>query len=172
MLWPDQYEESPMESDRSERIPVQKPLAGRFVFLDYGRSRIGVAISDPTGRIALPSHTIDLKRQRGVSPVEAASKSLQHLNVGRLIVGLPLELSGREGPMAAEARQFGMALGAALGVTAEFYDERLTSRRADQSLRQMGFRRRERDAHSDEVAACQMLQEVLELYVSPPPSPD
>lgn len=144
---------------------------GRLVLIDYGRVRLGVAISDPTGKIALPSHTIDLKRRPGLTAVKAAQEALKHLQIGRLIVGLPLELSGREGPMAQEARAFGMALASALQVAVEFYDERLTSKVADQSLRSMGMRRRQRDAHSDEMAACQMLQEVLERHALSPPHP-
>jgi putative Holliday junction resolvase len=142
--------------------------SGRLVLIDYGRARLGVAISDPTGKIALPSHTIDLKRRPGLTAVKAAHEALKHLHIGRLIVGLPLELSGREGPMAQEARAFGVALANALQVAVEFHDERLTSKVADQSLRSMGMRRRQRDSHSDEMAACQMLQEVLERHAHSP----
>lgn len=147
------------------------PGSGRLVFIDYGRVRLGVAISDPTGKIALPSHTIDLKRRPGLTAVKAAHEALKHLQIGRLIVGLPLELSGREGPMAQEARAFGVALADALQVVVEFHDERLTSKVADQNLRAMGMRRRQRDAHSDEMAACQMLQEVLERHALSAPLP-
>jgi putative Holliday junction resolvase len=166
----DQNAESQHEQIKpSAASPAKAP--GRYVFIDYGRARVGVAISDPSGRIALPSHTIELKKHRGMTPVEATKGSLKHLQIGRLIVGLPLELSGREGPMAQEARAFGKALGEALGLSVEFYDERMTSKLADQSLRAFGMKRRDRDSHSDEVAACQMLQEILERDALPIPSP-
>jgi putative Holliday junction resolvase len=140
----------------------------RVVFLDYGRARVGVAMSDPSGRIALPSPTVDVKRFRGQSAVEVVANQLRPLSIARIVVGLPLELSGREGPMAQEAKAFGQALGEQLGLPVEFYDERLTSRLADQSLRMMGLKRQQRDRQSDQVAACQMLQEILDR--SAPPS--
>lgn len=134
----------------------------RIVAVDYGRARLGIASSDSSGRIALPSPTIHISKRTLPGAVEAAQLGLKAFVIDQLVVGLPLELTGREGPMAKEAREFGVALASALSVPVVFYDERFSSKIAEADLRHMGLNRKERQRCSDSTAACQLLQEYLD----------
>ncbi len=100
----------------------------RVLALDYGSARCGCAISDPTGVLATP-----------LAPVArpASNRGLQELRalvasqgVARVVVGLPLSLSGRDSRQTAEARAFAHKLEQVMPVPVELYDERLTTRLA------------------------------------------
>jgi len=93
----------------------------RILALDYGNARIGCAISDPSGTLSTPLPVIEPPEPRAVAELVA-----EH-GVERVIVGLPLHLSGEEGSQAALARSFCTELEAMLKVPVETYDERFTS---------------------------------------------
>src|SRR3954451_16985399 len=103
----------------------------RVLALDHGTARIGCAISDPSGTLARPLPTIEPPEPRAVADLVA-----EH-GVEKVVVGLPLHLSGEEGSQAALARTFCAELEVMLGdeVSVETYDERLTTRMADASKR-------------------------------------
>ena len=101
----------------------------RVLALDYGSARCGCAVSDPSGVLATP-----------IEPVlrPATRKGLARLRelvgaVGaeRVVVGLPVSLSGRDSTQTAEVREFARSLEAVLSVPVEVYDERLTTRLAE-----------------------------------------
>lgn len=117
--------------------------------LDHGTVRIGAALSDPTGTLATPLPVIEPPEPSAVSAIVA-----EH-GVERVVVGLPLHLSGEEGSQAALARTFSAELEAMLEVPVETYDERLTSRMADAS------RRAGADAARDSLAAAHLLESYL-----------
>ncbi len=121
----------------------------RFLALDYGTARIGCAISDPSGTLATPLPTIEPPEVRSVAELVA-----EH-GVERVVVGLPLHLSGEEGSQAALTRTFCAELEAALDVPVETYDERLTTRRGVASTRDGGA------AAPDSLAAAHLLQAYL-----------
>src|SRR5437773_12038681 len=85
--------------------------AGRILGVDYGRVRIGLAVSDPDRRIASPLTTY----QRSGKGGDAAyfKKVVEHEQIALIVVGLPIHLSGQEGQKAKEAREFGQWLGKA-----------------------------------------------------------
>ena len=139
-----------------------QPPNQRIVAIDYGRARLGIALSDPSGKIALPAQTIHVPKGGMAQAVEAARAGLQHLSIYRLIIGLPLELSGKEGVMAQEARAFGEDLSSKLDVEVLFYDERFSSSCAHAHLKALGLNRRQRHGQCDATAACQLLQEYLD----------
>jgi len=102
----------------------------RVLALDHGAVRTGVAISDETGTLARPLTVVEKV------DTDAGFATLLEL-VGeqapaRIVVGLPLSLDGREHAQAGRARSFAARLGAALGVPVALYDERFTSKLADQ----------------------------------------
>ena len=135
---------------------------GRTMALDYGERRIGVAVSDPTRTIASPLAT--LQRRAGKRPPWAEiTRLVQEQEVEELVVGLPLDLSGDEGPWAAEVRAFGDDLARRTGLPVHWVDERLTSVMAERAVRGMGLKRsqREEKARIDAAAAALILEGYL-----------
>jgi putative holliday junction resolvase len=118
--------------------------------LDHGTVRIGAAICDPTGTLCTPLPVIE--------PPEPASVAIlvREREVERVVVGLPVHLSGEEGSQAALARTFAGELTALIEVPVDTYDERLTSRMADATMRSGSSK-----AARDSVAAAHLLEAYL-----------
>ncbi|MGN6588507.1 MAG: Holliday junction resolvase RuvX [Solirubrobacterales bacterium] len=121
----------------------------RVLALDHGTVRIGCALSDPSGTLATPLPVIEPPEARAVAEL------VDEHGVERVVVGLPLHLSGEEGSQAGLARSFCHELEAMLSIPVETYDERLTSRMADAS------RRRGATAARDSIAAAHLLESYL-----------
>ncbi len=121
----------------------------RVLALDHGTARIGCAISDPSGTLATPLPVIEPPEARSVADLVAKHE------VERVVVGLPLHLSGEEGSQAGLARSFSAELEALLDVPVETYDERLTTRMAEASKRAGAT------APPDSLAAAHLLQAYL-----------
>lgn len=103
----------------------------RVLALDYGRGRCGCAVSDPTGVLATP---IDEVRAPASRRGQARLRTLVgELGIERVVVGLPLSLSGHDSAQTAETRAFASRLEAQLPVPVELYDERLTTRLAQRT---------------------------------------
>ena len=117
--------------------------------LDHGTVRIGAAICDPTGTLTTPLPVIE--------PPEPASvvTLVREREVERVVVGLPVHLSGEEGSQAALTRSFCTELEAMLDIPVETYDERLTTRMAEAS------RRGGASAALDSLAATHLLESYL-----------
>lgn len=104
-----------------------------FAALDLGARRIGIAVSDSSNFSAHPLRTID--RRRSIEADIAAIKlTLGSREIECLIVGLPVNMDGSEGPMARHARNFAARLADATGIAVELQDERLSSFEAEQRL--------------------------------------
>jgi putative pre-16S rRNA nuclease len=103
----------------------------RVLALDYGSARCGCAVSDPTGLLARPIEPLTQPRsRRGLGRLRALVRELE---VERVIVGLPLSLSGGDSAQTREARSFAEFVERELEVPVELYDERFTTRLAEQS---------------------------------------
>ena len=103
----------------------------RVLALDYGSARCGCALSDPTGTLATPIEPVERPgTRRGLARIAGLVRS--H-GVGRVVVGLPVGLSGEDTPQTAEARAFAERLRERLAVPVELYDERFTTRIAQQA---------------------------------------
>jgi putative holliday junction resolvase len=99
--------------------------AVRVLALDYGSARCGCAVSDPTGSLATPIEPVArANTRRGIGRVR---ELIGQLGAERVIVGLPLSLSGEDSEQTREAREFAARLGQAVGVPVELYDERFTT---------------------------------------------
>jgi putative pre-16S rRNA nuclease len=122
----------------------------RILAIDHGTARCGCAISDPSGTIARPLPVIEPPAPRDVAELVA-----EH-GVEMVIVGLPVSLSGEEGAQAALARTFAKELETILDVPVELYDERLTTRQAEQTARDGAV------AAEDSLAAAHLLESYLE----------
>lgn len=97
----------------------------RVLALDYGSARCGVAVSDPTGTLATPLAALERPAtKRGFAALTALVRERE---VGRVVVGLPLGLSGDDTPQTRETRAFAARLGAAVDVPVSLYDERFTT---------------------------------------------
>jgi len=133
---------------------------GRTCALDLGRARIGVAIADDLGSMAHPRGTLDGHDRKAV--LVQLARMADEQNIVRFVVGLPLRLSGMEGPEAVAARQMAQQIADATGREVELVDERLTTVQAERSLRASGMRGKKRREHIDEAAACAILQAWLD----------
>lgn len=130
----------------------------RYLGLDVGERRIGVALSDASGRLATPLMTIGARDR----PLERIERLAREHEVAEVVVGLPLTLRGEVGPQAALVQKFADALQAALRLPVHLFDERLTTAAADQILRDMGVKPEKRKLQIDQVAASIILQDYLD----------
>ena len=130
--------------------------------LALGDARIGVALSDPERRLAVPVGTIHVGQPPG--ELKAVAALVAEHDATLLVIGLPRSMSGDEGPRAALAREFGAALEAAVRVPIEFQDERLSTVEAERALREAGVTGRERRRVVDRSAATVILQAWLDAH--------
>ncbi|MDX1650225.1 MAG: Holliday junction resolvase RuvX [Myxococcota bacterium] len=144
--------------------------------VDLGTRRIGLAVSDAEERIAFPAGT--LQSAGRPRDLEALRALVAERGVTHIVVGLPVHMSGREGPEARAARAFARELEEAAGVPVETLDERWTSLEAERALRATGgAARRARGGRGkarragrgtvDEMAATILLRTFLERQVRP-----
>lgn len=132
----------------------------RYLGLDVGERRIGVALSDALGRLATPLTTIGAVPR--AQAIERIARLCAEHGASELVIGLPLTMRGEIGPQAAEVQRFGEALGQALKLPIHYFDERLTSAAAEQLLREMGVKPEKRKLQIDQVAASIILQDFLD----------
>ena len=132
---------------------------GRRVCVDVGDVRIGVAVSDPDGMLATPLETVAAGREAmaRLAEIVAEHEALE------CVVGLPLSLSGREGPAAVKVRAFAGGLRDAIApVPVRLVDERMSTMTADGQLRESGRSGAGKRAIIDQAAATVILQAALD----------
>jgi putative Holliday junction resolvase len=133
----------------------------RVLGIDLGSKRIGVAVSDATGMLASPLTVL----QRTGDPAadhRALADLVRQEEAQRVVVGLPLSLSGAVGPAARAALEEAAAMADVVGVPVETFDERLTTVQAGRSMIDQQLRAKTRKQIIDKVAAAVMLQAWLE----------
>ena len=136
------------------------PAVGRVAGIDYGHVRIGIAISDPDRTIASPMENYT---RRGLEQDAQRFRRLAtEERVTLWVVGLPVHLSGDESEKSREARQFGQWLAETTDLPVEFFDERFTSREAEQLLLAADLTKKRRKKRMDMLAAQIMLSAYLE----------
>jgi len=131
---------------------------GRVAAIDFGKRRLGLAISDKNRKIALPVDVVE-GGKKGIQNIKAA---LPLKEVDLILVGLPLEMSGKKGLMAEETEQFAKTLQEALQIPVLLVDERLSSKGADVQLKELSLNRKARSEKLDMVAATLLLQTYLD----------
>ena len=138
----------------------------RVLGVDFGRRRIGLAVSDPTGTIASPLETV-IRRAGKRLPFQRIMDVARAHQVERIVVGLPLDLAGEETEWCAEVRAEAARLGERMEVPVDFVDERLTSVRAERAVRSVGLKKtqREEKGRVDAAAAALILQAWLDRSV-------
>lgn len=132
----------------------------RLLGLDIGEKRIGVAVSDPDRRVATPLVVLDAARARADG--RELIGLVEEYEAAAVVVGLPLTLSGEEGPQARRVRESAARLAQFLRVPVEFVDERLTSSEASRRMREAGLSERQQRGSKDMVAAAILLQAYLD----------
>jgi len=132
----------------------------RWLGLDLGSVRIGVALSDPLGITAQPLQV--LKSQGTQKDIMALGELVNLHGVTQVIVGLPYNMDGTESSTTKKVREFTAKLVRKLNAPVYFIDERLTSRQAERSMIEGGARRKTRREKIDQVAAALLLQSALE----------
>ena len=135
--------------------------------LDYGERRIGVAITDPTGTLALPLETLVRERSGDAAALKRIARLVADYEVNRVVVGLPLRLDGTSGTQAQRARRFGEHVAELTGVTVDYLDERLTSVEARRALRDAGVPARKQKGRVDPIAASLVLRTWLDRESAP-----
>lgn len=133
----------------------------RAIGLDLGSKRIGVALSDSDGRLALPHDVVVRSGDRDRDHRRIADL-VEQTDAEVVVVGMPYSLDGTAGPTARRYQAEARRLRAVLGVPVETYDERLTTVTAERSLREAGLSGRDRRKVVDQVAAAVMLQSWLD----------
>jgi putative Holliday junction resolvase len=129
--------------------------------LDFGRARIGVAISDDLQLLAHPLETIPTKER----PESRIAKIVDDKNVDHIVAGIPRQMNGRIGTAATEVLQFVEKLRAILPCPVVTWDERLTTVAAHRALRDAGKKTRHTRGYVDQVAAQMILQSYLDSRV-------
>ena len=132
----------------------------RLLGLDLGERTIGVALCDEGEMLATPLLTV--RRQGGARDQEAIGALLAEHEIGGVVLGLPLDLKGREGVAARRVRAFGERLAQALGCRVWYWDERFSTVQAERVLLDAGMRRARRKQVVDKVAAAVILQSYLD----------
>jgi putative Holliday junction resolvase len=131
----------------------------RILAVDWGERRIGLAVSDPQRIIATGLKTL-LVRGPADAVTQVASAAVAS-EAERIVVGLPLLMSGERGETAESAQRFADALAARTGLPVETYDERLTSALSERRLREVGTPRGRSRSRVDQGAAVALLESYL-----------
>ena len=137
----------------------------RVLGLDLGRRRIGLALSDPKGVIALPAGA--LQRRDLASDLASLRALAVEREVERIVVGLPIHMNGSRGAEAKAAQAFARALAEATGLPVDLLDERWTTVEAERALRATGLKARRQREVVDSVAATILLRTYLARLANP-----
>lgn len=128
--------------------------------IDFGKKRIGLAISDPMGIVASPYMTLE-HRSLG-EDLKTIGEIIKNRKVEKIVMGLPLHMNGSEGPEADAVKNFKKDLEAETRCSVELIDERWTTVCAQRSLLEGNLSREKRKKRVDRVAAQMILQTYLE----------
>lgn len=134
------------------------PIRRRILGVDFGRARIGVAVSDELGMLAHPVETIPASREAA----NRIAEIVREKNAERVVIGLPRHMNGTAGESAAEALAFAEKLRPLLSCDVVTWDERLTTVAANRALRDGGQKTRNSRDFVDQVAAQMILQGYLD----------
>lgn len=144
-------------------------MSGRILALDYGTKRIGVALSDELRWTAQPLETFERRTlDRDIAHIAALVGS--H-SVERVVLGLPLQLDGHEGLAVQAMRAFVVKLEAGLSVPVVLWDERMTTKAAEDLLIAADVSRKKRKGAIDRIAAAILLQSYLAAQEPPAANP-
>ena len=137
----------------------------RILSIDYGLKRIGVALSDPSHTIASPLTTLQVDQKKG-SALDQIKKLIAQHQIERIVIGLPLHLSGDESTLSSLVRTFSNTLEQTTSLPVVLWDERLTSKEVERILIQGKMKRKHRSHIIDRMSATLLLQNYLDCQKS------
>ncbi|HEU0017799.1 MAG TPA: Holliday junction resolvase RuvX [Methyloceanibacter sp.] len=143
-----------------EDLPQHLARDARLLGLDVGTKTIGMALSDVTRSVATPFDTI--RRTKFTADAKTIREVVEKTQVGALVIGLPLNLDGSEGPRAQSTRAFARNLAAHVDVPMVFWDERLSTAAVERHLIEADASRKRRAEVVDRMAAAYILQGALD----------
>jgi len=132
----------------------------RFLGIDYGTVRIGLALSDPTGTLASPLPFLENQSPQQV--ITALSELIQTHQIAGLVIGLPRNMDGTYGPSAQKVRDFIGQIQKSISLTITPIDERLTTTQASKQLSSMGLNQKQLRKKVDSSSASLILQQYLD----------
>jgi len=135
-------------------------VESRILAIDYGENRIGLAVSDPLRIIASGIETI----YNTDTVFEVLGDIIRKYSVVQIVLGLPLDLAGKKNALALRVEAFGWDIQSHFEIPVEYFDERFTSIRAEQTIRSLGVGRQKRRSKGkvDQLAAVHLLQDYLD----------
>ena len=136
------------------------PQTGALAGLDLGTKTIGVAVSDGLRNVATPLETI--KRQKFTADAQALNQILDHRAVAGIVLGLPFNMDGTEGPRCQATRAFARNFARLSDLPVTYWDERLSTVAAERALLEADTSRAKRAVVIDHVAAGYILQGALD----------
>ena len=143
-----------------EDLPPMLAHEARLLGLDVGTKTVGLALSDVSRFIATPYDTI--RRTKFTEDAKAIAKIVEEHGVGALVIGLPINLDGTEGPRAQSTRAFARNLAAHVAKPIVFWDERLSTAAVERQLIEADVTRKRRAELVDRMAAAYILQGTLD----------
>lgn len=147
-----------------EQLPEKLKRGGRLLGLDLGTKTIGMALSDVTCAIATPLSTI--QRKKFMHDLKILQETIEEHNVTAVIIGLPLNLDGSEGPRVQATRAFARNVGQHTDIPLIFWDERLSTAAVERTLLEADTSRKRRAEVIDKMAAAYILQGALDRLAS------
>ncbi|MDH3661510.1 MAG: Holliday junction resolvase RuvX [Alphaproteobacteria bacterium] len=142
-----------------DALPAKARGRRTLLALDVSKTAIGLAGSDPEWRLATPLATI--RRNRLKNDLAALQGWLEAREAGAVIIGLPLNMDGSEGPRCQSIRQFARDADLAFGLPILLWDERLTTFAAGERADEMGLKGKKRAEMLDALAACLILEDAI-----------
>ena len=144
------------------------PPRGRLLGLDLGEKTIGLAVSDGTLMIATPIDTI--RRTKFTADAARLAEIIEQRGVGGLVIGLPVNMDGSEGPRCQSVRQFAANLLERMDLPVAFWDERLSTAAVTRTLLDADMSRKRRAEVVDKMAAAYILQGALDHIAAAGPA--
>jgi putative Holliday junction resolvase len=141
---------------------MMPPDRGRWMAVDWGERRIGLALSDPSGTIATPAGAI-VRRPGKRPPIAELVRRAEALEARAIVVGLPLDGEGEDTPRATECRRVASELTRRTKLPVALLDERYTTATALRAIHDMGGSTRGRKSDVDALAAAVLLQQALRM---------
>lgn len=132
----------------------------RYIACDIGEKRVGIAVSDASGKVASPVKVLPAHEVIQLAP--SFRRLIEDYEPECLVCGLPKTLSGDEGPQAQAIKEVATALAQRLKLDLVFVDERLSSSEAKRILREQGMSEKDMRGHVDKIAASLILQMFLD----------
>ena len=152
-------------------VTVMPADRGRWLAIDWGERRIGLAISDPAGIIASPAGVIE-RRAGKRAPIAELVRRTVSLEARGIVMGLPLDGEGAETVRSTECRRVAAELARRTALPVSLLDERFTTAAALRAVRDMGGSTRGRKGDVDALAATVLLQQALRMHALPLVVPD